>query len=110
MLTLSYTFHEPPTWLKLTQISTHILLLTAVTTSLLLIILPWLQQRLHLNHGKIKLQAEAVAQTRKGLLSKLFLDHIEDIPSDGDPVDLPGFWTKVSIRHSVQSPLYLWAL
>jgi hypothetical protein len=99
MLTSPYTSHQPPTWLKVTQVSTHIILLIAIATSTLLIVGPWLNQHLHCNQGRIKLPAEEVAQTRKDLLSKQFLNHIEDIPRNGDPVDLPGFWKKVSVGH-----------
>ncbi|KAK1926922.1 hypothetical protein DB88DRAFT_514241 [Papiliotrema laurentii] len=45
-----------------------------------------------------QLPAKEVAQTRKDLLSKQFLNHIEDIPRNGDPVDLPGLWKKVCRR------------
>ena len=94
MLTPLDTFQQP-VWLTITQISTHILILTAIVVSALQNIKPWLLQ--HLSNWQVRLQSESDLHTRKGLFSRLLLEHIEDLPSNGKPVNLPAFWAKVSV-------------
>jgi hypothetical protein len=95
MLALLNNLHKP-TWLTITQNSAHIILLVALTTSMLLIIIPAIHRRY--SRGRVKLQPSATEiQARKSLFSRLVLDHIEDRSSNGDPVNLPGFWTEVGV-------------
>ena len=87
--------HEPK-WLEVAHKTSFITVLVAVLTSLFLFVLPILLQR-RKREGAIQLQDEHVIKTRKGLFSRLLLDHIDNMGGDGEPIDLQAFWKEVSL-------------
>ena len=92
-MTLMY---ERPLWLEVSHRSSYILLLIISALSLFNIVAPTFRRKW--SKGKIKLDDGFVAQTRKGLFSKLLLEHIDsDLANDGSPVHLAKFWMRVSV-------------
>lgn len=85
---------KEPRWLQITHYASFVLVLSAVVVSAAVIVIPLIRRRF--SRGKIKLQDGFVASTRKGLFSKLLLEHIDAVAGDGEPVNLPGFWQDVS--------------
>jgi hypothetical protein len=80
---------QPP-WLTISHRTSYILVILAVCISFLSLIIPRLPK------SRVTLKEEPQPKTRKGLLSKKLLEHIDtDLAAHGEPVDLPGFWHKV---------------
>jgi hypothetical protein len=84
---------KEPRWLQITHYTSFVLVFVTVLLSFLIVTLPALQKRL--SNGRIKLDNGFQASTRKGLFSKLLLEHIDDLGGDGDPVDIQQFWKGV---------------
>jgi hypothetical protein len=84
-----------PQWLQIVELSSSITILVALLVSAAILVIPRLLTR---KEGKIKLASQREYKTRKGLFSALLLENIDDdLASNGEPVDLPGFWKGVSI-------------
>jgi hypothetical protein len=87
---------DRPLWLEVAHRASYILLLTVIVLSFANLAIAPLRKRW--SKGKIHLDGGFVAHTRKGLFSKLLLEHIDsDIAGDGVPVNLPKFWSRVSV-------------
>lgn len=87
---------DRPLWLEVAHRSSYILLLIFFLLSIANIAVPSLRRKW--SKGKIQLDDEYVAQTRKGLFSKLLLEHIDsDLTEDGIPIDPTKFWKTVTI-------------
>lgn len=96
---------DRPLWLEVAHRASYALLFLVFILSLTIIVLPPLRRKW--SKGKIKLDDGFVAQTRKGLFSKLLLEHIDSgLAGDGTPVNLPKFWKGVSLSsHTALSDL-----
>ena len=85
-----------PFWLQVITNSSPILLVCSVLLSALRIVTLWNSSG---NEGGIKLHHNPTESpaTRRDVFSAMLLSHVDDdLRSDGQSVDLTGFWVKVS--------------
>jgi hypothetical protein len=81
---------NPPPWLTISHRASYFLILLTICVSFLSLVVP------RLTENGVRLKDGPRPKTRKGLLSKTLLEHIDtDLAAHGEPVDLPGFWHKV---------------
>ena len=84
-----------PLWLQIASFTSTILLILAVLTSSSLLLVYWSHSK---QSGNIKLASDTPkSSTRKTLFSVQLLSHIDNsLGEDGTPVDVKGFWRRVS--------------